>query len=246
MNEILAKLPSVFQEQSYHGVSNKYVHVKTIDVINKLNEEGWVITGGSEQRVQQKDRQGFQKHMLMFRHQDYIKGFYGEEVPEIVLINSHDGSSAYNLLGGLFRFICSNGMIVPNMLMQEQHIVHMGDIIGNVIEGVYTVIDELPKMVENINRQKELILDENERVFFAESAEMIRWNEIKIDPLELLKSKRMEEDKPTLWNTFNILQEKLLYGGSVGNRRVRVVNSIDKTVNVNRGLWELSNTFLEA
>jgi hypothetical protein len=35
----------------------------------------------------------------------------GKEVPEIILLNSHDGSSSYQMIPGMFRFVCTNGMI---------------------------------------------------------------------------------------------------------------------------------------
>ncbi|MBV8275090.1 MAG: DUF932 domain-containing protein, partial [Verrucomicrobia bacterium] len=32
--------------------------------------------------------------------------------PEVVLVNSHDKSSAYQLHCGLFRLVCTNGMVI--------------------------------------------------------------------------------------------------------------------------------------
>ena len=245
--DIIQKIPSVFQERTYPGVSDQYTHISTLQVLEALNKEGWIITGGSQQRVRNKAKEGFQKHMIMLRHRDNYIG-KRDEVPEIILINSHDGSTAYNLLGGLFRFICTNGMIVPNNLMQEQHIIHKGDIINNVIEGVYTVITELPKMLENIEAQKEKMLNDDDRWWFADQALKLRWENPKITPEEILKPQREEDLNNSLWNTFNILQENIVYGGirHFNTRRTRPLNSIDNTVSVNRGLWNLSNALLNA
>jgi hypothetical protein len=35
----------------------------------------------------------------------------GQQVPEIILLNSHDGSSSYQMLPGYFRAICTNGLV---------------------------------------------------------------------------------------------------------------------------------------
>ena len=35
-----------------------------------------------------------------------------DAIPEIVFLNSHDGTSAYQLRVGLFRVVCTNGLIV--------------------------------------------------------------------------------------------------------------------------------------
>lgn len=50
------------------------------------------------------------KHMVRLRH-----GRQGSVLPEaneIILINSHDGASSYQMLAGVFRFVCCNGLVV--------------------------------------------------------------------------------------------------------------------------------------
>jgi hypothetical protein len=55
-----------------------------------------------------------------------------------------------------------------------------------------------------------------------------------------------------LWTTFNVIQENLIQGQHI-SRRARVVNrsfhstravaSIDSNLSINRGLWEIAETF---
>ncbi|ENC93594.1 hypothetical protein ECP03018678_3198 [Escherichia coli P0301867.8] len=46
--------------------------------------------------------------MLRLRRDGEING---EHVPEIILLNSHDGTSSYQMLPGYFRFVCQNGCV---------------------------------------------------------------------------------------------------------------------------------------
>jgi len=41
-------------------------------------------------------------------------------VPEIVLTNSHDGYASFQLMAGVFKFVCSNGMIVADSLVENK------------------------------------------------------------------------------------------------------------------------------
>jgi uncharacterized protein DUF932 len=44
--------------------------------------------------------------MLRFRHEDVSQSLAVDDViPEVVLINSHDGTSAYKLIAGLYRLM---------------------------------------------------------------------------------------------------------------------------------------------
>ncbi len=47
-------------------------------------------------------RREYSKHMLRLRREGHING---QEVPEIILLNSHDGSSSYQIIPGIFGFL---------------------------------------------------------------------------------------------------------------------------------------------
>lgn len=73
------------------------------------------------------------KHMVRLRREGHING---KKIPEIILLNSHDRSSGYQMLPGIFRYVCTNGMVCGNNC-GEIHVPYKGDIIGRVIEGDY-------------------------------------------------------------------------------------------------------------
>jgi hypothetical protein len=92
--------------------------------------------------------------MLRLRRHDQING---KEVPEIILLNSHDGSSSYKMIPGMFRQVCSNGLVAWKDF-GEIRVPHKGDIVGQVIEGAYTVLKTFDAVDENIDIMKSIQL----------------------------------------------------------------------------------------
>jgi hypothetical protein len=62
---------------------------------------------------------------LLLQRRDTVARL-GELTPEIVLLNSDDRSSGYQLHAGLFRFVCANGLMVADSLIASVRTHHMG------------------------------------------------------------------------------------------------------------------------
>lgn len=80
----------------------------------------------------------------------------GKEVPEIILLNSHDGSSSYQMIG-IFRFVCTNGLVCGDSF-GEIRVPHKGDVVGQVIEGAYEVVGIFDKVEESVDAMKSIQL----------------------------------------------------------------------------------------
>lgn len=246
--------PSVFQAEAHTRTSNRYTYIPTIDVVRGLESEGWLVTNATEQRVRDSSREGFQKHLLRFRHRDHMgPAIVGAEVPEIVLVNSHDGSSTYQIDAGLFRFICTNGMVVASSQIETQRVRHSGDVVSKVIEGVYHIVDQVPAVLDQIEQSKHLALTGPEQAIFARAAMALRWDdpdESGFTPDQVNRARRREDVAPDLWTSFNRVQENLVRGGLQGSRidangrrqrtTSREVKGIDQSVGLNRALWTLT------
>jgi len=111
---LMKKVPSIFAaERAQARTSNKYVFIPTIQLLDKLADHGWLPASASEVSVRADDRRGFQKHMIRFRRFDDAKPMtVGDSVAEMVLVNSHDGSSCYQLSAGLFRLVSGLSILV--------------------------------------------------------------------------------------------------------------------------------------
>lgn len=113
--------------------------------------------------------------MLRFQRHDVLQNNQGL-YPELVLINSHDGLSSYRLMAGLFRVVCSNGMIA-GQAYNEIRIKHQGDVLGNVIEGTYKVIETANNMLDVSDDMASIHLNDDEKMIFAEAAHSLKFSD---------------------------------------------------------------------
>ena len=255
--QIMRVAPSVFAEQPHESRGERYAYIPTSRVVQGLRNEGFVPMAVGQSRTRIPGKRDFTKHMLRFRHRDAVEQIVGQEVPEIVLVNSHDGTSSYQLMGGIFRLVCSNGMI-SGEISSEVRVRHSGNILDNVIEGSYEVINDINRLVPVIEDWKKIHLTYDERKAYAESALGLRWDaddagnvQAPISATSLLNARRVEDREDNLFVTFNKVQENLIRGGirgegSTGRRMTtRAVNSVTENVKLNRSLWMLTKAMAE-
>jgi hypothetical protein len=251
-DQIRAVAPSVFAVAPQADVSERYAFVPTVQVVSKLREAGWSPVEASQQLVRLDDRRGFQKHLLRFQRQD-VQAVVGEYTPELVLVNSHDRSSAYQLQAGLFRFVCGNGMIASDSTFERVSIRHSGFTPDEVIEASFKLLDGIPAITSRVETFKNRQLNGTELETFAGAALRLRFDDVSQAPInanKLLDSRRWEDKGDDLWHVFNRVQENLLRGGQRdfsrrrqdGRRfqRTRAIAGLDQNIRLNRELWNLA------
>lgn len=251
-DQIRAVAPSVFAVGPQADVSERYAFVPTAQVVSRLREAGWSPVEASQQLVRLDDRRGFQKHMLRFQRRD-VQAVVGEYTPDLVLVNSHDRSGAYQLQAGLFRFVCGNGMIVSDTTFERVSIRHSGFTPDEVIDASFKLLDGIPAITARVDAFKERQLDSTEMSTFAEAALRLRFadtDKAPINPHKLLDCRRSEDAGNDLWHIFNRVQEHLIRGGQRdssrrredGHRfpRTRAISGLDQNIRLNRELWNLA------
>ena len=192
----------------------------------------------------------YTKHMIRMRHAGQVGA--KPEANEIILINSHDGASSYQMLAGVFRFVCCNGMVVGD-ICDDVRIKHTGDAQGEVIDAAFQVLHDFEKVETSTESMKLLQLSSDEERAFATAALAVRFGEstdakalAPITVEQLVEARRPEDLGRSLWTTFQRVQENAMRGGqpgrSVQGRRIRTrpVASIDRSVSINRALWILA------
>jgi len=243
--------PSVFAEAAHDSRSQRYAYIPTIDVLQGLRREGFEVFSATQARARSEDRREHTKHLLRLRHASQGAREVGESVPEIVLLNSHDGSSSYQMMGGIFRLVCANGLIVPDGTCQTVKVQHSGQVQHKVIEGAFEVLDGLTRVVDSRESMRAVTLSDDESRAFARAALQLRFDnpEGKAPPVtedQVLRARRMDDRAPDLWTTFNRVQENVVRGGLPGRaangarQRTRAVTGIDQDVKLNRALWTLA------
>jgi hypothetical protein len=247
--QIMRVAPSVFAEEAHASRSDRYTYIPTSQVLDGLRKEGFEPFMVAQGRTRIPGKADYTKHMMRFRHAGQIND---AEAQEIILINSHDGTSSYQLLAGEFVFVCCNGLVCGNT-MADIRIRHKGDIVSDVIQGAYDVIDDFGMIREVKDEMKSITLSAPERQAYAESALMLKYDgeDAPIRAEQLLRPRRMADANNTLWSTFNRVQENVIRGGLPGRnangRRVRTreVTAIDSDVKLNRALWTLAEKMAE-
>jgi hypothetical protein len=242
--------PSIFAAGKHASRSDRYTYIPTIEVLRGLKKEGFepFMVAQGKSRIEGKTE--FTKHMIRMRHAGQVST--RPEANEIILINSHDGASSYQLLAGQFRFICCNGLVVGNV-SNDIRVPHRGNIEGEVIEGAFRVLDDFEAVDASTEGMKALELKQDEERAFATAALALRYGErtegqppAPITAEQLIEARRPEDLGHSLWTTYQKVQENTQRGGQPGRStqgrrtRTRAVGSIDRTVSLNRALWVLA------
>jgi len=250
--------PSIFAQGKHGSRSERYTYIPTIQVLRGLRSEGFEPYMVAQGQCRIEGKAEFTKHMIRMRHAGQVQT--RPEANEIILINSHDGASSYQMLAGMFRFVCCNGLVVGEVV-EDLRIPHRSTKVGNVqdevIEGAFRVLDEFEAVGEHTEAMKALQLQPPEEIAFATAAMALRFGERGVEETDghrpapvtaeqLIEARRPEDIGHSLWTTFQRVQENVIRGGQPGRsaqgRRLqtRPVGSIDRGVSLNRALWMLA------
>lgn len=244
MEQIKVIAPSVFTTEKASHLSSKYVQTPTSRVVEDLMNLGWNVT--KVQEVKARKRKGFQKHLLVFQHPDImIKGENGDDsAPQILLTNSHDGTAAFNFRVGIFRFICSNGLVISDADFSNVSIRHINYTFESLQAKINELISKLPGLVQKINLFKSTQLTDTQMVDFATKAAALRTKQT-VNIMDLLNADRNEDKGNDLWVVFNRIQEKVVGGAyKAGKRKARSIKNFDKDIKINEQLFELAESYL--
>lgn len=255
-DQLRRAVPSLFAEGAHESRSEKYAYIPTVHVLSALRKEGFEVMAARQTRVRDAGRRNYTKHMLRLRHADlgYLK--VDDTFPEVILINSHDGSSAYRIMAGMFRLVCLNGMVVSDGRSESVKVPHKGDIRAQVIEGSYKVLESSAHALRAAAEWQGIMLSRDDMRAYAEAAHIIRFGDddgnvsTPIQPEQLLTARRAADAKPDLWRTFNRIQENAVKGGlsardpETGRRStLREIKGIDSDVKFNKALDHLAAYF---
>lgn len=241
--------PAIFATSPAPNIKSKNYHfTPTIEVINHLQDLGFVLSSAKQSLSKNNLKRSFGSHIVKFQHPDLTMGDEGR--PEIVMINSHNGTKKVQFEMGIFRLVCENGLIVKSRDMgsfSEKHTRYTFPEIKNLIEGK---VEELHKVVSKINVWNMREMTEKERFNFALNAIAVRYDDSRMPNEEeirnILRPVRNEDQNPTLWNTFNVLQEKLTKGGYImGKKTSRAIKNPMEDLRINKGLWELADSYVQ-
>jgi hypothetical protein len=247
------RVPAVFAAGAHERTSRQYTFIPTERVLHGLMSAGFVPVD-ARQTTPRRNSPLHTRHVLRLRRR-YETVQLRDSVPEIVFLNSHDGTSAYQLRMGLYRVVCTNGLIVSRGAFPAYCVPHRGDVVDAVVTGALEISERFELLATQVARMEAWPMLTDEQIRFCERALALRYPDpahFGMQPSALLTCRRREDSGNDLWSLLNRVQENLLAGGLVRRAasgrltRTRRITSIGEDVRLNSRLWDLATQALEA
>lgn len=280
--------PAVFSASKAEHLTDRYVSLHTSDLIPVMKDYGYVpvqaaqrgsrkaknptgILNNSEKFSESSVNavESFNAHLLSFAHTSTLNqdlqgtnpvgaGFR----PEIILYNSHDGSSSVQLYAGCYRFICSNGIVAGDGFNQRMY--HSKSGLSGFEEMLKNTVQSLPEMQARIQRLKRVQLDSEQARRMAVMGVGTRWDMLPNDLQDItgtyandrtvqnaLRVSRMADTGTDAFTVFNRIQEAVIRGNAYVQsftkvnpygtlRKARAVGSAKESIRINTELWDIA------
>lgn len=266
------KFPAIYQSEMNDFVKNKlsskYTLINTSNIIDYMTSKDWTVTKQSQTnpRKHPDERTAFVKHMVRLRSNQAMQNKktaeLGHLLPEIVIVNSHEGTASLSLHGGIFRLVCSNGLITSDSALQPIKLRHVGIEKEELIEHVNSLMTNMDNIYGRLNEFKKIPVTQDEALQFAHQVKDLMWlqdekeknpeNRYKANiPVQSLIKPRRKSDAPNnLWNLFNNVQENVMKGGihytkvdkkdNVRYMATKPIKSASRNLSLNKTLWDMT------
>jgi Domain of unknown function (DUF932) len=253
LEAVRQRAPAVFAPSAHERMSSRYTFIPTERVLAGLMNVGFVPVDARQTRARSKSIQHARHIVRLRRRFETVQ--LNDSVLEILFLNSHDGTSAYQLRIGIFRVVCTNGLIVSRSAFPAHCVAHRGNIVDEVVIGALQMTERFESLAGQIERMEQRRLPKDQQVDFAGRALELRYptgTQSGMEPAQLLTCRRAEDVGDDLWRVTNRVQENLLRGGvsrrTVSGRltRTRPITAIRQDVRINSGLWDLAMEVLAA
>jgi hypothetical protein len=247
LEQLKTQTPSVFATQASPSVSNQYVFVPTMDILENFQREGWEIAS-----ARQTGKTQYGVHEIRLRNGELPK--VGDTLVEAIIRNSHNGMSTLSVSAGLHRLVCENGLTVATSTAESFKVKHQRFELDDVKILTESFASKLPKIEMSVNRMMEKELSTDEKIDFLRKSTEVRFGQNKVltdlEMVGLLTPNRTEDEGDDLWRVLNVVQEKFVRGGvemsSPKGRRTKLrgLQNIMALNKVNTRLWELAEEMI--
>jgi hypothetical protein len=264
---IAQRAPAVFADSKHDRLTDRYQSLRTADLMPILADYGYFPTQAAQKRSR--------KTMGLSEHSAHLLAFSNAHDvdtasdirPEIVLYNSHDGTSSVKLFAGAYRFICSNGIVAGEGFNATAY--HSRKALSGFEDMLRNIVGNITPMMDKIEALRQRTLNEDERFELAKQAVMKRWslfdNTVSGATIKrgsyaddttisnVLGLQRAEDAGIDAWTTFNRIQENVLRGNAfvksvtgadgdtiIRQRKARPITNITEHVRINSELWDLA------
>jgi hypothetical protein len=240
LDSLRTRVPAIFTKTPSPKVSNRYSFADSEYYLQKFIDADWTIHS-----ARQVSKSEYAPHQVVLRNNDIAT--VGDLLPQLIFTNSHNGIKKMTMDTGIYRLVCSNGLVVPTSITQSLSIKHidLGDSTTDTI--VNSFYEKIPIIMNNIDRMRNKILTNDEIDNFTYNALQIRFiNAVGININDVVKPSRIEDYSNDLWTVFNVVQEKLIRGGIQlpSKRHSRPINNFVNDNDINTKLWQLAEQYI--
>jgi hypothetical protein len=259
LDQVKSRAPNAFATTHDGRRSDRYTFVPTEEIINRMDSLGWGVSKAVQPRGRTENTKDFGKHMIAFRDRNAVgipdprlrvinHGSHQLDTamihPEILIINSSNGSSRLEVQAGLFALICANGLVISVGSFGTISLKHSGFDPDTAYGLVNDFAGRMDKVGDRIQTFQSVNLTRERQLEYATEAARIRWDDNIPDPSTLLMAQRGEDTGDDLWTVYNKVQEHVIGGGQkLGKRLARKLTNIDKSVDINSKLWDLTEAY---
>jgi hypothetical protein len=253
--EIRTLAPQAFAETAKPGVSQKYSFLPTSRIIEDMDKLGWKVSAAKAGKYRNIDNQAYGNHFVAFFHPEiFIKDAQGEieAYPQVVVFNSHTGRGSFRFEMGIFRLVCSNGMVIKSSDMGSFQLKHTGYTFEELQHLVTAAVERMPEIAGKINTFGQRLMNSAEQRAFATSAFALRSDRqlTENELVDFLTPRRKEDEGDSLWLVLNRIQESVIKGGSLaepkakkGKKAFKGIKNIHRDFKINQQLWEMAETY---
>jgi hypothetical protein len=212
-DEMRRAAPSIFATRPHASRSERFRAIPTIEVLQGLEQEGFFAVGVKQSGSRDASKTGYTRHLIRLHRLDDARQYrVGDTVCEIILKNANDGTTAYELMAGLFRIRCLNSLVTQIATLDSIRVRHSGDALQKVIDGTYRVLGQAEAVLAAPRDWSRIPLDDDARAALAASAHALRFGDADgkvatpIRPEQLLTPRRADDRADDLWTVMNVVQ----------------------------------------
>jgi hypothetical protein len=238
------KLPALFVTHAAPNMSDRYGFTDTYSLVMKLIERKFRVVS-----AQQTGKGKFGKIMLRLEHPELYHNMHGRS--QIVLFDSHDGTSTLKMMLGFFRFVCANGMVVGERIWSTSIKHTRPDIVAQALLDLDDAMEASYTLRDRVDAMRAISLNNESRINFAIEAAHQRFDFTQHYDAStrytqagksLLTRRRQADNDNSVFTVMNVIQENALRGGvkyahGGSAHTVQAVSSINMQQTFNTWLW---------
>jgi len=252
--ELIQQAPAVFSNVwEQEKLSQRYKFFPTYKILDFFENFNWKPVNAYQSKSRVKNP-FTSKHILRLRHENAtaVMPEVGSLIPEIVVKNSHDGTTGLQIHLGLFRLVCSNGLVVANSMIADFKFRHMGIEMDDIYRVTVQMQNKFDEIWNKIYEYKTIYLTDKQKLDFATQVVEYNWKNrnMNVEPEKLIIPRRDIDNADDLFTTYNVIQENLTKGGILyinprynTFRYTRRIKDGHRDFNVNCFLWQLMENF---